>query len=259
MILLSIRGQMQYKVSFIMNVLGQFLITIIEIAGVWALFDRFGSLEHWSFEEVCLFYGIVNVSFALADGLATGFDQFGNAYIRTGNFDRILLRPRSIVLQLLGHELALKRLGRLIQGLMVLTWALVNLPVSFDPGFWLFMLFTIAAGACLFLGLFVFQATLSFWSVESLEVMNTMTYGGVQAAQYPISIYEDWFRKFFTFVVPLACVAYFPILLLLGKEDPLGSSWWFQLCSPLFGVAFLAISLVIFRTIGVSHYASTGS
>ncbi len=259
LILVSILGQMQYKVSFILNVTGQFVSTIIEMAAIWALFTRFGSLEHWKFEEVCLFYGIVNISFAIADGLSSGFDRFGTEYIRTGNFDRILVRPRGIVLQLLGHELALRRLGRLTQGFIVLVWAIVMLDLVLDPITFIYLMITIASGTCLFMALFVLQATLSFWSVESLEVMNTLTYGGVQTTQYPISIYEEWFRKFFTFVVPVACIAYFPILVLLGKQDPLGSSIVFQVLSPIAGFLFLAFAIALFRFVGVKHYTSTGS
>ena len=212
MVVISIQAQMQYKVSFFLSMIGQFLITGIEIAGVWALFTRFGNLPNWTLPEVCLFYGTINIAFAIAEGASTGFDRFSAEYIKTGNFDRVLTRPRSIVLQLLGHELGLRRLGRLLQGLLVLIWALSVLDVDFGLLKALYLLLVLAGGVCLFMGLFVFQATLSFWSVESLELMNTMTYGGVQSSQYPISIYEDWFRKFFTFVVPVACVGYYPIL-----------------------------------------------
>jgi ABC-2 type transport system permease protein len=68
---------------------------------IWVLFLRFGDLKLWRLEEVCLFYGVVNISFALADAVSPGFDVFGPQYIKTGNFDRLLLRPRSVVLQLL--------------------------------------------------------------------------------------------------------------------------------------------------------------
>ena len=47
------------------------------------------------------------------------------------------------------------------------------------------------------------QATLAFWTTETLEIVNTVSYGGVETAQYPLSIYRPWFRHFFTFVVPL--------------------------------------------------------
>ena len=43
------------------------------------------------------------------------------------------------------------------------------------------------------------------------------TDGGVETTQYPLSIYEPWFRKVFTYVVPLGCVSYFPALAIMGR------------------------------------------
>lgn len=253
----SIRAQMQYRASFVLSVLGQFLLTGIEFLGVWALFDRFGTLESWSLAEVALFYGVVNVSFALADALSTGFDEF-STYVKNGHFDRLLVRPRSPVLQLAGAELALRRIGRLAQGLGILGWAAVALEVSWTPAAIALLCFSLLGGACLFLGLFVVQATICFYTTESLELMNTMTYGGVESAQYPLAIYAPWFRRFFTFVVPLACVCYFPMLAILGRVDPLGSPFWFQCASPMTGVLFLLGSIWLFG-FGTRHYTSTGS
>jgi len=255
----SIRGQMQYKTSFLLSAVGEFFATGIEVAGIWALFSRFGSLEHWNVAQVCLFYGLVHVSFALADTLCAGFDKFGNLFIKTGQFDRVLLRPRSVFLQLIGHEFALRRIGRLTQGLVVLGWAFYSLELTLDAWRLAMILVTIVCAMCFFLSLFMLQATLSFWSVESLEIMNTLTYGGVESAQYPMAIYERWFRNLFTFVVPLACVTYFPVVAILGIDDPLGSSRGFQMAAPLAGIVFFAAAVFIFDRIGVRHYTSTGS
>ncbi len=255
----SIKSQMQYKVSFLLNVSAQILATALGVLAIWALFARFGSLEHWSLYQVLVFYGLVNVSFAIADALSTGFDRFGSDYIRLGQFDRLLLRPRSLNLQLLGHELALRRVGRLCQGAVFLVVGLVNVDVAFTPESLVLVGYIIACAVCLFIALFILQATLCFWPVESLEMMNTLTYGGVEASQYPFAIYETWFRRLFTYAVPLACVTYFPVLLLLGIEDPLGSGRLFQLLCPLSGVLFLAGSIRVFEVLGVRHYTSTGS
>lgn len=254
---ISIRGQMQYRASFGFQTLGQFLITGIEFLGVWALFDRFGRMDDWTLAEVALFYGVVNVCLAIADALSTGFDKF-ELYVKNGEFDRVLLRPRSTVLQLAGVELALRRIGRLAQGLMILAWASWSLALSWGPGDVALLLFAIVGGACLFYGLFVLQATVCFWTTEGLELMNTMTYGGVESAQYPLVIYGAWFRRFFTFVVPLACVCYFPIVGILDRPDPLGTPYWFQCVAPAAGVAFLLGMLQAWR-FGVSRYTSTGS
>ena len=104
----------------------------------------------------------------------------------------------------------------------------------------------------------ILQATLAFWTTEGLEIMNTLTYGGVETAQYPLSIYRTWFRRFFTFVVPLACVSYYPALAILERTDPLGSPSAFQWLAPLIGLLFLCLCLHVWR-IGVRHYRSTGS
>jgi ABC-2 type transport system permease protein len=253
----SVRAQMQYRASFLFQTLGQLGITAIEFVGVWALFDRFGSLDDWSLPEVALFYGTINVSMALADGLSPGFDHF-HLHVRDGHFDRILLRPRSPVLQLAGEELTLKRLGRLLQGGAILAWASATLAVPWTPAHVGLLLFAIAGGVCLFFGLFVLRATLCFWTTESLELMNILTYGGVESAQYPLSIYSAGFRRFFTFVVPLACVSYFPLLAVLGRSDPLGTPAWLQWAAPAAGVVFLWASLRLFR-FGMGRYTSTGS
>ena len=255
---LSMRGQLQYRAAFLLAALGQFLVTGVEFLGLWALFDRFGRLPHWSLTQVAVFYGVVNCTFACADALSTGFDQFGVNYVKTGNFDRILLRPRSTVLQLAGHELALRRIGRFMQGLCVFTWAISALDLTWSLGRISLLCFTIMGGTCFFFGLMVVQATLAFWTTETLEMMNILTYGGVESSQYPLAIYHAAFRRFLTFIVPLACVSYFPVVGILGIEDPLGTPRWFQYCAPGFGILFLGLCLLLWRY-GVRHYTSTGS
>jgi len=61
-----------------------------------------------------------------------------------------------------------------------------------------------------------------------------------------------------TFVVPLACVAYYPVLAILGRSDPLGAPDWLLPFTPLAGFAFLGLSFLAWR-VGMARYASTGS
>ena len=253
----SVRAQMQYRASFMLTALGLFMVSGIEFLGIWALFDRFGSLRDWALAEVALFYGVVNVAFSIAEASARGFDVFSD-FVKRGDFDRMLLRPRSTVLQLAGFELALHRIGRLAQGALVLGWASLTLDLDWTFLRLVLLGYSIACGTCLFFGLFVLQATAAFWTTDSLELANTMTYGGVQTAQYPLAIYGTWFRRFFTFVVPLAAIAYFPVVAILERPDPLGSPFWFQCAAPLLGPAFLLASLGLWQ-LGVRHYTSTGS
>src|SRR5213596_3328686 len=175
-----------------------------------------------------------------------------------GDFDRILLRPRSAAFQVLAQEFQLMRIGRLTQGLLVLVWSAIRLNLAWTPSHVTLLLCAIAGGACLFAGLFILQATLCFWTTESIEIVNCTTYGGVEAAQFPLTIYCPWFRAIFTFVIPLATINYFPAQVLLNLDDALGSTRLIQWLSPLAGVLFLWICLR-FWNFGVKHYRSTGN
>ena len=253
---ISFRSQMQYRASFALRACAHFLVTGTEFLGFVALFQRFGQIRGWDLPHMALFYGIISVAFATAEAAARGFDVFP-LLIRGGDFDRLLVRPRSAALQVLGQEFQLMRIGRWAQAAIVLSWAAWHLD------FWscanvALLLVAIAGGTCLFSGLFILQATLCFWTTESLEIVNCTTYGGVEAGQFPLSIYRPWFRVFFTFVIPLATINYFPIHAILGLDDPLGSTRVVQWLSPLAGVMFLLVCLQFWR-FGVRHYTSTGS
>jgi ABC-2 type transport system permease protein len=178
--------------------------------------------------------------------------------VKAGDFDRLLLRPRSTALQLAGQELTLRRVGRFAQGLIVLLWSAHALDLAWSPEKIVLVSAAALGGACLFSGLIVLQATLAFWTTETLEIVNTVTYGGVETAQFPLSIYRPWFRRFFTFVIPLATVSYFPALAILDRGAASGVPEPLQWGAPLAGFLFLLVALQVWK-IGVRHYCSTGS
>ena len=95
----SLRGQMRYPGSALMLTLGQFLATGIEVVAVWALFHRFGSVQGWQLGEVALFYGLVNIMFAVADALGRGFDVRGHdpVAVRRNGLRRVVGRVRLVV------------------------------------------------------------------------------------------------------------------------------------------------------------------
>lgn len=254
----SLSGQMRYPGSALLLTVGQFLVTGIEVIAVWALFDRFGAVQGWSLGEVALFYGLVNAMFGIADGLGRGFDVLGTELLRTGAFDRLLLRPRPLALQLIGQDVRFSRLGRLLQAALVIAFATAQAGIAWTPAQVALALFALAGGVALFLGILVLQGALAFWTVESLEIANVFTYGGVEAGQYPLAIYARWFRRLLTFAVPLAAVSYYPALAILGRADPLGAPAWVGWVSPLAGFAFLALAFVAWRA-GLRRHASTGS
>jgi ABC-2 type transport system permease protein len=254
----SLRSQAQYPGSAVLLTVGNFLGTGVELVALFALFERFGNIDGWRLGEVALFYALVNLQFAIAELLSRGFDVLGTQLIRTGDFDRLLLRPRSVVLQLVAYEVRVSRLGRLAQAALVLWVASSSAPIRWTAGNVALFAWALGGGVALFIGLLVLQGTLAIFTVESLEVMNVLTYGGVQAGQYPLSIYGRWFRSLLLFGVPLGAVTYLPALAILGRSDPLGTPAWLGAFAPAVGFAFLALALRIWRW-GLGRYVSTGS
>lgn len=254
---LSLRSQLQYRASVALQTIGAFLITAIEFVGMWALFDRFGQIRGWTLPEVALFYGMVSVAWSICDAIGRGFEAFGSI-VKAGDFDRVLLRPRSTVLQILGHELTVRRIGRFTQGIGVLAYAFIALDLDWTAARVALFAAAIAGAICVFLALIILQATTAFWTTETLEVWNAFTYGGVAMSQYPLAIYRPWFRDVFTYIIPLGAVTYLPGLAILGHPDPLGTPVVAQWLAPLAGPAFLALALAVWQ-LGVRHYRSTGS
>jgi len=251
-----LRSKMQYRASFLLMSGGQLFSLALEYVAIWALFARFSSLRGWTLPEIGLFYGVTHGSFALAEIVGRGFDTFPDM-IKSGDFDRLLVRPRSTTLQVAGREFD-GRFGRLLQAAIILAWSLHTLPIHWTVAK-AAVLVSMAAGAgCLFYGLFVIQAALSFWTVEGLEIMNAVTYGGTETGQYPLTIYRPWFRSIFTFLIPLACINYLPAGLIFAPGPRgLSAAPLLALC-PAAGLLFLGASLLVWQ-LGVRRYCSTGS
>ncbi|MDF2549383.1 MAG: transporter permease [Chlamydiales bacterium] len=249
---MSIKAQLRQPIALWLMFFSHFAATSIDLIGIAILFHRFHAIGSWRLEEVALLYGVVHMAFAIAECLSRGFDQF-SWQIKSGQFDRLLLRPRSAPLQVAAIEIQLLRLGRFLQGFLVLNYAIYSLSLNLGPAQILLLFSAVIGAACLFYSLFVLQAALSFWTVESLEMMHVFTYGGVETAQYPIFIYQDWLKRFFIFIVPLASITYFPISYLLQKEANLLYPFL-----PALGPAFLWLAFKVWA-IGQRRYTSAGS
>ena len=77
-------------------------------------------------------------------------------------------------------------------------------------------------GAVILGALWVAANAVSFWVVDGREVANAVTYGSSFTTSYPITVYGPWLRRLMCYAVPAAFVAYFPVLALLDRPDPLG-------------------------------------
>lgn len=74
---------------------------------------------------------MAETAFGTMDMIFSGYDpqNFGRR-VRLGSFDQMLLRPVSLIAQILGSEFVLRRLGRIIQGAVILAISLSQLHID---------------------------------------------------------------------------------------------------------------------------------
>jgi len=249
---IHLKSQMQYKVSFFLTALGQFLVSFTLFLGVYFMFSRFSQVEGFTFEQVLLCFAAVLMAFSIAECFGRGFDTFPHM-IGNGEFDRALVRPRNEVFQILASKMEFSRVGRLMQAILVFCYAIPASGVTWTWDKILTLFLMVSCGVAVFCGLFLIYAAFSFFTIEGLEFMNILTDGGREFGTYPYSIYGRGILRFLTLVVPLALFQYYPLLYLLDTQN--GAQY---MLAPLFSLLFLLPSYAFWR-FGLRRYKSTGS
>jgi ABC-2 type transport system permease protein len=247
---------MQYRASFLVRSGVDFLVLVSDFAPIFFLVERFGALRGWTFAELALLYGMVATSWGVIEGALFGFENFA-AYLVEGRMDRWLLRPRSVVLQVSTFRFEARKLGRILQGLVVLALAAYSLRL--DAGSLAWVALGVLGGMLFFAGVVMLGAASQFWTLgHTSELQNMLTYGGSAALSYPVSVYSRWFRRVVTYGVPLAFVNYFPAIAALGRTSAAGWPAWLPWLSPFACLAMLAAGTRLFQ-LGLRRYESSGT
>ena len=258
LIVIQIRVQLQYKFNLVIDIGTYFFTSLCEFLALLLVFIPFPTLLGWKIGEVALLSAIMSLSFGLAEMLGSGIDNFSET-IRRGEFDRVLLRPVSAFIQIAGSDFRLRRMGRLTQGTLAFIVGLRLLPDLHWTGMkMLVLVLSIGSGTVIFTSVLLLGATLCFWTIDTTELTNILTYGGREMLSYPLTIYSEFMQKFFLFVVPIAFSSYIPACYLLGRPLPFGLPAGIAFFSPLVALLFVGIAGCIWR-FGVQHYQSTGS
>jgi ABC-2 type transport system permease protein len=260
LIAMQVKAQMQYKVDLALDVLTYFLLTALEFATLLIYFVPFPTLLDWRMGEVALLGAVVSIGFGLAELFGGGIDNF-EVIIRQGDFDRILLRPVTALMQVSTTQFRLRRFGRITQGLSAFGLALFFLRdahLVWTPLKILVLCLGVLSSALIFVSVLLLGATVCFWTVETTELTNILTYGGREMLSYPLTIYHQLLQRLFVFIVPLAFGTYIPVCYVLGRALPFALPNWLAFFSPLIALLFALVALAFWR-FGVHRYQSTGS
>ena len=248
----NIKSQLEYKSSFIMNSISQLFVFFTYYFIIIALFSKFDNIKGYNVYEVLLCFSIIHFGFAFNETFFRGIDKFDDLIIG-GDLDRFLVRPQGILFQTLCREIDFIKIFRILQSLIVMVIALINLDIVWNISKVVVLLLMLISSVLIFFGIFVLTASYCFITVQGLEVRNLFTDGGKNLAQYPISIYRKGVVAFFTFIIPYGFINYYPLLYFIDRTDNI-----LYMLSPLLVFVFLIPCLLSFK-IGLKHYNSVGS
>lgn len=249
---IHLRSAMQYKKSFILTAIGQFLVSFNVFLGVYFMFLRFNRVKGFTFSEVLLCFSIALLEFSLAESFARGFDTFSST-ISNGEFDRIMVRPRNEMLQVLGSKIEFTRIGRVLQAIVMFIYGIAKSNIYWSLDKIITVIFMLFGGTLVFTGIFIIYASLCFFTTESLEFMNIFIDGAREYGKYPISVYGKRILQICTFLVPYALIQYYPLLYILERE----AKPWYPFLPLVAG--FFILPCYLFWKYGLKHYKSTGS
>lgn len=256
---IQLRSQMQFRVSFWLDVLTTILLNGSYFFSVYLVLQRFETIAGWNLGEIAFLIGLIETSFGTMDMIFSGFDDANFAqFILRGTLDQMLLRPVNVTVQVLGSKFLLRRLGRITEGVIIFCISLSLLHVHWTLGKLLFLPVVFVSQVIAMGALFIMGSVLTIWTLQPVEAVNILTYGGNELMSYPMTVYPRLMRDFFTYVMPFIFLNYYPALFFLDKPDPLGLPVFAPFLAPLVAAGMMAAALWLWA-FGLRHYQGAGT
>lgn len=245
------KSLLEYRVSFVVGFFSQFLIFFTYYFIIIALFTKFDNIKGFTLYEVLLTFSIIQFGFSVNEFLARGVDTFETLII-DGSLDRLLVRPRNILLQVLCSKADFVKISRILQAIVILFISLHHLNIEFTFLKVCCLILMLISAVVIFFAVFLLMASFCFVTVQALEVKNLFTDGGKHVAQYPIEVFKKGIVMFFTFIIPYGFVNYYPLLYLLGKTENV-----LYCFSPIIVLIYVIPAFIAFKY-GLKKYTSAG-
>lgn len=251
-LLQDLKSKMSYRADFVISNIGMIVSNLVGFVTFYILFQNFPSINGWTMYEMLFLYGF---SLIALTPVQCFFDNNWNLRyaVKTGDFIKYCFRPINIFFYYISEVFDVKGLGQLAFGVGTLVYAWRHLAIPVTPVIIAQTVLFLLAASLFMIAIMNFAAATCFWIQNSGYIMVIM-FRFKDFAKYPASIFNSVFRIIFTFVIPIAFIAYYPALVVLRPASVPLLSW----LSPLIGLAFFYLSYR-FWLLGARKYDGTGS
>ena len=254
--LARIRSQLVYRTSFALNAVGSFLTGLLEFVEIYVLLAASPIYGGMTLPEATMVFALASISFGLADMVFGQMDSLPS-FIKQGQLESFLTKPLPLVPQMITSTVQLRRLARVLFGVIALVVSLQFLDLGWSWAHAGIIAGAVLFGTAIFSSMFVLAGGCQFWLLNGTEFTNAFVYGGKYIAQVPGTVLLTPIRVFFTFVIPATVTAYLPTLILLDKPGPPLLPQVLAWAAPIFAVWSWVLALVVWRA-GVRKYTGAG-
>lgn len=248
----DIKSKLSYRADFFISTIGMMFTNALGFLTFYVIFQNFPSIMGWNYYEMIFLYAFSLIAMTPNQCL---FDNNWNLrhHVYSGDFIKYYFRPINIFFYYISEVFDLKGLGQLVFGItaMVYAWTKLALPISFL--IIVKLIIALISASLFMIGIMNLAAASCFYFINSGFLLVTAQ-RIIECAKYPVTVFSRGFRFFFTFLIPLAFIAYYPSLLFVKPERASILSW----LTPVFGVAFFYLSYKVW-VLGANHYNGTGS
>lgn len=248
----DLKSKMSYRADFIISTIGMIFTNIAGFVSFWILFKNFSSIDGWGYYEILFLYGFSLISLTPVQCLFDNNWSLRN-YVYSGDFIKYCFRPINLFFYYQSEVFDVKGLGQLAFGVGTLAYSWIKLGLGFSPLMLLKVIVFLITASLVMIALQNAAAATCFWIVNSFYILD-LTLKFKDYAKYPVTIFSPVFRFIFTFLMPIAFIAYYPSLVILRPDVVPLLSW----LSPIFGIVFFFLSYKLWM-FGAMKYSGTGS
>jgi ABC-2 type transport system permease protein len=248
-----IRTSLMYEADFWIGVVGVILTQGAGFVFIWAIFQRIPQIEGWGLWEVALLYALVVIPRGLTELLCDGQWRL-RLLVNRGEFDRLLVRPVSPLVQLLTQFYSIHGAGSVALGAIILGQSAAALGLKWGFAEWTLLVVTLANAVVLMGSINLMTNCIAFWEPSSSSSFPFMFQQLVDFSKFPLTLYSQFIQFVLTWIVPFAFVSYYPGMYLLGKPG----SQWMAFATPLSGIGVALLAYGVWSW-GLQRYQGTGS
>ena len=248
----------QYKVDAVLRSLAVFLREATGIIVIYFTLLKFDTLNGWDIHELLFLFSLQFLTYGILIIFFTGLRDFGGT-VRNGGFDRFILRPRGLLLQLIFSNADwFAAIGHGGLGIVLFVISAGNAGITWSAGAVIYYIAVVIGGVLIQGAIFLFLATLNIYLLETNSLKELFYFNARKFAGYPISIFHKAIQFCMIYVVPFAFVNYFPAQYLLRKEDMAGYPSVYMYLTPAVG-AVLYLATYGFWRYSLRFYKSSGN